>query len=236
MGSRKAAGQPPLADSVYDILLSQFMDGSRPPAQPLNIAVLARELEVSQTPVREALARLEHTGLVHREALKGYRVAAPLTDRDIVALADARAVLEPALTLAAGRRVTPDFLVALRHTVEALAAAAAPSAETGSSVPARAWPPDERFHTLIAEQSGNRFLAKAYASLAGQVQRLHLLAQLGSRARTAAAEAAAEHRGIYDALASADAVAAAELMRRHVLGAATRAQRILRIVEERRTG
>src|SRR5580692_5971079 len=56
MASRRASGRLPLADSVYDRLLGQFMDGTRTPGEPLNIATISRELDVSQTPIREALA------------------------------------------------------------------------------------------------------------------------------------------------------------------------------------
>lgn len=73
--TRRPSERQPLADQMYDVLLGQFMDGLWSPGQSLNIGALTRELNVSQTPLREALARLEHTGLVRREALKGYRVA-----------------------------------------------------------------------------------------------------------------------------------------------------------------
>lgn len=75
--------------------------------RPLNIGALSRELNVSQTPLREALARLEHTGLVRREALKGYRVAPLFSETELIKLMDARLVLEPTLTYEAGRRTTP---------------------------------------------------------------------------------------------------------------------------------
>ncbi len=64
-----------LSDSVSAALRARIVDGSYGPGEPVRIDIVARELEVSQTPVREALARLEATGLVVREALRGYRVA-----------------------------------------------------------------------------------------------------------------------------------------------------------------
>ncbi|MFC7740084.1 GntR family transcriptional regulator [Nocardiopsis composta] len=73
--SPRRSTRRPLADQMYDVLLAQFMEGKRKAGEPLNIGALSRELDVSQTPLREALARLEHTGLVRREALKGYRVS-----------------------------------------------------------------------------------------------------------------------------------------------------------------
>ena len=118
--ARERSSRVPLADSVYQTLFDQFLDGTRAAGEPLNIAVLSDELEVSQTPIREALARLEHTGLVRREPLKGYRVAPLLTEAELIQLMDARVLLEPALTTEAGKRVTPDFLQELLDTIVAL--------------------------------------------------------------------------------------------------------------------
>ena len=47
------------ADKVYALLFGQLMNGTFDPGAALNIPTLSREFEVSQTPIREALARLE---------------------------------------------------------------------------------------------------------------------------------------------------------------------------------
>jgi DNA-binding GntR family transcriptional regulator len=218
MTSRKAERRPPLADSLYGILRDQFIDGTRAAGEPLNIATLSRELDVSQTPIREALARLEATGLVQREALRGYRVAPLLSEDDLVSLRDARLVLEPALTRAAAAQVTPEFLAALLETIETLDDASRSAAD------ARTFPryrsADERFHLAIAKQSGNPFLTSAYAALGGQVQRFRLFAELGS---SDAGDAADEHRRIYEALLDHDAELAAQRMSEHVTNAGARA-------------
>ena len=64
-----------LRDAVYDRILDQLLRGETEAGGRLSIETLARELSVSATPVREALVQLERTGLVTREALRGYRVA-----------------------------------------------------------------------------------------------------------------------------------------------------------------
>ncbi|MGO3249914.1 MAG: GntR family transcriptional regulator, partial [Agrococcus casei] len=85
----------PLADAIYERLRDQLMAGEREPGEVLNIATLSRDLEASQTPIREALARLEHTGLVERQALKGYRVSPLFTERELGKLMDVRIIIEP---------------------------------------------------------------------------------------------------------------------------------------------
>jgi DNA-binding GntR family transcriptional regulator len=208
------------ADHVYDVLLREFVEGTRAPGEPLNIATLQRELNVSQTPIREALARLEHTGLVRRVALKGYRVAPFFTEWELVQLTRTRVVLEPAMTRDAALRVTEGFLDKLRETVEALDEVSRTSTDASSFSAYRS--ADERFHNLIAEQAGNPFIATAYASLGGQVQRFRLFSQLGT---SDASFAAAEHRAVLAALAKGDEEEAAARMREHVQNAGERALR-----------
>ncbi len=55
-----------IADDVYGQLMRLIIDGHVEPGQTLGIDALAREFGVSSSPVREALARLEATGLVRR--------------------------------------------------------------------------------------------------------------------------------------------------------------------------
>ncbi|MDQ1609943.1 MAG: hypothetical protein QOE16_2675 [Microbacteriaceae bacterium] len=213
MANRREPGTT-YADTVYDLLLKQFMAGAREASQALNIPSIAREFDVSQTPVREALARLEHTGLVIREPLKGYRVAPLFSEQELVKLMEARMIIEPAVTLEAARRVTPEFLAELQLTIDDLAAAA--ESETFSEH----WRSDDAFHGLISLHSANPFLDSAYRAIGGQVRRFRLLAKASSKT---AAITVIEHGHILEALEARDADGAAEAMRAHIEGAATRA-------------
>ncbi|MCU1440938.1 MAG: transcriptional regulator, GntR family [Rhodoglobus sp.] len=218
MGTPPSDRQP-LADRMYDVLLDQFMDGTRGAGEPLNIGELSRELHVSQTPLREALARLEHTGLVRREALKGYRVAPLFSTEELGELMDARLVLEPVLAAGASLRTTPEFMAELLATIDDLQSSAR-LADTEAESFKLYWSSDDQFHRLIAQQSGNSFLADAYGSMGGQVQRFRLFMKAGS---TDASSAAEEHRKIYNALRAGDPEAAATCMRNHIARARARA-------------
>lgn len=204
---------------MYDELLEQFMNGTRGAGESLNIGALSRELDVSQTPLREALARLEHTGLVRREALKGYSVAPQFSAEELVKLMEARLVIEPSLAAKAAEHATPQFLAELHESIEDLARSAT-GADTDTGSFRLYWSSDDRFHSLIARQTENAFLEDAYRSLGGQVQRFRLFVKAGA---TNAQTAAAEHQVIYDALHAGDGAAAAEAMRSHVERACSRA-------------
>ncbi|RAJ71231.1 DNA-binding GntR family transcriptional regulator [Streptomyces sp. Amel2xB2] len=214
----KRSARRPIADQMYDVLMRQLLDGERMAGETLNIGALTRELNVSQTPLREALARLEHTGLVYREALKGYRVANPLSDREVDKLFEARSVLEPALAYEAALRTTPEFLEELRGTVDELADASTHADEETDSF-RHYWHSDAEFHRLIAAQSDNPFLEHSYLALTGHMQRFRLFTKRG---RTGAAAAAREHRVVLDALQKSDPDGAREQMRQHLLDARAR--------------
>jgi DNA-binding GntR family transcriptional regulator len=223
---RMSSSRQTHADRVYELLVGGFMDGTWTAGEQLSIPALSRTFEVSQTPIREALARLEHTGVVHREALKGYTVAPLFSEQDVQKLMEARLVLEPALTIHAAWRVTPEFLDQLLDTIERLSAASEPEGAQSFREYQLA---DEDFHTLIAKQSANPFLEGAYRSLGGQVQRFRLFYKMGSTGagsdsqwRSRVASTAKEHRAIYDALAARDSDAAADRMREHIQNAKSR--------------
>ncbi|MBC7724051.1 MAG: GntR family transcriptional regulator [Burkholderiaceae bacterium] len=215
--SRRIAPRQVLADHVYDDLMASLVDGSLEAGDALNIDALARELEVSQTPIREALARLEATGLVRRTALKGYRVAPLFSTQEIIELMDARSVLEPVNAFLSCSHSTGELVDELAKTIDDLAAAPrGPSFETFRDY----WQADERFHRLIAEHADNRFLLAAYSSLGGQVQRFRLFGGLGV---TDADHAITEHNRILDAFIAGDAEGAREAMAAHVAKVKTRA-------------
>lgn len=207
-----------LADSVYDILLAQLMEGSLGPGEPLNIDALARDLNVSQTPIREALARLESTGLVSRAALRGYRVAPIFTARELDDLMTAREAIEPVATMLATRRVTSDVLTELQQTVDDLRTS--PRGPTFAEF-SQYWTADEQFHNLLARQADNAFLLAAYQSLGGHVQRFRLFGGLGVTDADAAVQ---EHTRILRAMERGDPAGARDEMHEHIRSVAQRAR------------
>lgn len=206
-----------LADHVYDAILDLLIDGELQAGATLGIDGLARQFEVSQTPVREALARLESTGLVRRTALKGYRVAPVATPEELVRLMQARLVLEPALAELAARHLTPELLAELELAVHDLAAAPlGPSFHEFRQY----WEADERFHRIIARATGNEFLMSAYTALGGQIQRFRLF---GGGGVTDSDHCVAEHTRVLAGLRSGDPAVARAAMAAHITEARDRA-------------
>ena len=112
MGGAASRGKQEIA---YSLLRQTILNGQLPPGQQLREASLARSIKVSRTPVREALSRLEHDGLVVRNE-RGIVVRERSPD-EILDLYQVRILLEQtAASDAAVRRTTAD-LFALRRLV-----------------------------------------------------------------------------------------------------------------------
>ena len=90
MSSKRQA----LRADVQEEIQNRLMQGDWRPGARLSIDGLARDLDVSPTPVREALAALERSELITYQPLKGFVVAPPLTAEQIGELIDARLVVE----------------------------------------------------------------------------------------------------------------------------------------------
>ncbi|PRY12912.1 GntR family transcriptional regulator [Kineococcus rhizosphaerae] len=215
MPSRPAPPSVParasLADSVHTSLLAWLMDGNAEPGEALSIDGLARLLGVSPTPVREAMARIESTGLLERVAMRGYRVAGLLSREEIDQLMDARLLLECHNVAAAAAAVDEDLLARLGETVERMARAPKGPSFTEYQDYHRA---DNEFHRLVNHAGGNRFLADAFEGLNGQLQRFRF--RLVQRGVTDAGPAIDEHTAVVQALRAKDGAAAAERMREHL--------------------
>jgi len=214
---RGVASRQVLADHVYNELMVALVDGRLGADEPLNIDALARDLEISQTPIREALARLESTGLVVRMALKGYRVAPLFSADEVLELMDARRLLEPENAFRACARSTDELVHELESTIIQLDESVT---KKGVETITPYWQADERFHRLIAEGAGNRFLLSAYTALGGHVQRFRLFGGLGV---SDAGPAIAEHTTILESFKAGDPDAARLHMEMHIVSVRRRA-------------
>lgn len=207
-----------LRDHAYDRILELLMRGDVQPGARLSIDSIARRLDVSPTPVREAMVMLERTGLVTREALKGYRVAPPLDADQLGELFTARLMLE---TTAARLATPPDqgMVAELRTAQEGHRAvgervtAALHTGTTEVSLIAHYFAADAAFHRVIFQHCHNRYLTEMSDALAAQ---LHRMRQTAPRGVTDVSEAVAEHAAIVDAFVSGDARAPEQAMRAHI--------------------
>jgi DNA-binding GntR family transcriptional regulator len=210
-GGRSTA--PTFVERAYDYLLSMILTVQIAPGERIAIDKVARQLEISQTPVREALSQLEAERLVLRTPNVGYRASPPMNRFEMHEVYTLRRLIEPYVAEQAARNMDDDSLAMLRSIEEQMA-----SVEEGDERSyARFAEADARLHRLIADGSGNRLLAET-------IERLHAHLQIfRSLYRTnAPEEAAVEHKQLIAALSARDGEAASVAMRDHLIASERR--------------
>lgn len=207
-----------LRDAVYDAILAQLVELHLEPGTPLRIDSLAKLLDVSPTPVREALVQLEATGLVTRTALKGYAVAPPLSQPEMAKLMAVRTLIESAAARGACAQADVVVVAALDEA-QILQRRASERGRSGFRDYIAA---DSEFHRIILENCGNKFLRQCAGVLEGQVHRLRAFAD---QYVTDAEQAIQEHQTIMDAFVAHDPDLAETAMRHHLTAVAHRASK-----------
>jgi DNA-binding GntR family transcriptional regulator len=187
-----------LAEEVYRRIRADIMSLKLPPDTRVSVDSLARELGVSQTPIREALSMLEANGLVSKRHFAGYATSPRMDRAQLDELFEFRLLIEPH----AARKAAES----MRDTDMAMLT----SGEGASSHDAFA-DMDTQFHKLIAQGAGNHLIADSLARL-----HIHVHIFRSCFRSEIAEEAVHEHTGIIDAICSRDGAAAERAMRRHI--------------------
>jgi DNA-binding GntR family transcriptional regulator len=107
---------PKYREIAYKAIKEAILSGQLGPNQPLVEEQLAAMLQISRTPVREALAILEHEGLIGPQGSRGLYVRT-LTKEEFVEIFTANEIVEPDLARRAAHRVTEDQLQVLGEIV-----------------------------------------------------------------------------------------------------------------------
>jgi DNA-binding GntR family transcriptional regulator len=212
-----------LADEVYDTLLGQLMSLRIEPGSRVTIDVLARELGVSQTPIRDALNRMEAEGLVVRVPHAGYRIPPQITRDRFEDMLEVRLLLEPAAARRSAERASLEQVAGLRRILGEMAeleGGGGPLAYGAFGLR------DAAFHDLVALSAENQVIRETLARLHSHVHlfRLHRDTQVTYLAM-------AEHEQVVAAIAARDPDAAAYAMRRHILRSGERFRRLFDEIE-----
>jgi DNA-binding GntR family transcriptional regulator len=219
--SEKLLPLPPsrqtLTDSVYEAVTELVVDQHIEAGARVNIDLVARQLNVSPTPVREALARLEMDGLVVKEPLRGYTVTPMLDTKSLNDLYDVRRLLEPFAARCAAERRDDKVVRTLDRELDEMRRMVGTDdgSPDGAFHDYRAFTlQDARFHEAIAGTSGNSLLSDTLRRL-----RSHLrLYRLYHRYYTMDIGTATviEHESILDAIRAGDGIGAEAAMLDHI--------------------
>lgn len=173
--AQKANPFAPVHETVYQYLHQAILLLELKPGEKLRESQLAEELEISRSPVKAALQRLEHESLVERSDGKTYRVS-PVQYEDCRALAEARKGIEGAAAYYAAGRITEKELGQLK----ALLLQFRIGDRTPTPLPEEFAHTDGQFHRLIVRASRNPYLADAYGLIESNMlrYRLYIMRQL----------------------------------------------------------
>jgi DNA-binding GntR family transcriptional regulator len=193
--------RPDLVDEVYATLLDAISDGSLPPGARITQEELAEQMNVSRSPVLQALRLLKKDGLVQDAPGRGLLIA-ELDPQWIGDLYQVRCALDTlAAKLAAERKVAinPEIIAAGRR--------AAQGGDVKALIEA-----DTAFHMAIYRASGNPLIVETT-----QLHWVHLRRVMGAVLQSAGQRESIwdEHEAIADAIAAGDAALAGELSDRH---------------------
>jgi len=190
-------------DMVAALIRELIITGELTAGQQLRQRDLAQRFGVSQTPVREAMRRLESEGLVIGDTHRGFTVVTP-DDGPVEENFQIRAALESLGASLAARKIDEAGLAELHRLNERMRAMADDDPRYAEL--------NREFHFTLYQYSRSPLLMSLmrllWASLHG-----------GPRVLRTHAESARQHDAILDALRAGDADAASALTCQHIMGA-----------------
>jgi len=196
--------------AVYEKVKKRIIDGTLVPGLAINENEFAQDLNVSKTPVREALRQLEREGFVESIPGRGSAVT-HISFQDIREIFELREIIESG---AVKRAVMLCDLNEVRAKKNALEQFHGKSSEAKVSV----WGPEEDVHQFVIKCINNRKLHETYSGLLNHIKRIRI--QFGGRfTRKRYDEILTEHIEILDALIEGDAERAERAVQAHLRNA-----------------
>lgn len=196
-----------LKTKAYEWIKQKIIDCELEPNVLMNEDQLCGEFQMSRTPVRDALGRLEQEGYIKILPKKGF-VVIPLSVNEISMVFEGRMLVEPYIVLHCCQNISPEILNKLRVNLS----------EEKQSIDYNrkdvySW--DSEFHAAIVSCCKNSYLLNFYENLATQNQRLRIISGKSSKDRLL--KTIEEHYAIYNALEDQDLRGAAEALEKHLI-------------------
>ena len=204
---KKTIDNTNLRDQTYDIIKNMIILREIEPGKKINEEHIAKEIQVSRTPIREALCRLENEGIVTIIPRRGAFVS-DLTETNVVEILLIREVLEGLVVRLAVENMDAKTLEKLRKAIEKISSIPEEDRDlvnyTRSEVD---------FHSILLSASNNQMLKNMMDMVNAHLQIIRLrTVVIPERAQ----KTVKEHQQILKAIENGDAQSAEELMRKHV--------------------
>src|SRR6056297_1676795 len=195
-----------LSEQVYESIVEMIVRGQLIPGQSVSELALARTLDVSRTPVHEAIKQLVKEGLM-LQAANRRPVVISFGTEDVHDVYEMRCILESEAAAKAAQRIDRPTLDRLQASLQAY------QRTRGAAKQIAQWVKlDDEFHSAVATAAGS-------PRLAADIARYRQLHRIFNRSHTDPAvlgQAAEEHQRILAALTARDAEEARQAMRQHL--------------------
>lgn len=193
----------PRSEQAYQRILDDIREGRLKPGHRITEADVATYLNMSRTPVREALRRLESAGLVASAPYSGMQIA-QLDYQEVMELYDMRIVLESTAARLAAKHASEAEIYSLNETMKRYEAATTAVEQAHHN---------RIFHNALAYAAHNRYLLKSLNSIRDS---MILLGKTTFELPNRAEQVVKEHRDIINAIIDRDADRAAEAATLHI--------------------
>ena len=194
-----------LADEVYDQLVEAIMSREISAEDRLVQEKLAAELNISRTPVREALMRLETEGVLEIAASGGFRLAR-LDQSEVRQLYQARAAIEGQAARILAAQANPQVLDGLRDLIRRNENLTTPSTRDYFVA-------NRCIHRAFMVEAGNKFLLDMFDTIWGNAMAFHLFSAIEN---VNISKSLGDHLTLVDAIATGDVTVALETFTAHI--------------------
>ncbi len=203
-GSRKPVST--IKQQVYQIIKDDICNGVYQPGQWLQETDLSATLQVSRSPIREALRQLVADGLVVEYPNRGVFVK-EYTTKDIEDVFDLRILLESYAIMNSGKNITVDDIRKLNAHLDNL------SHFHGIGDLESYIKEDTELHQLIIELSGNDLVISVYDRVYSMIQQFRIYSLMSTERFD---DSLTEHSDIIRNLLAGNAKEADRLNRQHL--------------------
>lgn len=212
-----------LRQQVYQCLKQIILKGDLASGERVIETKLAEQLQVSRTPIREAISQLKREKLIVSKPNGGFKVAT-LSVQDAIQLYDCRIALEQLAIAGVCEQITSKQLKQLEKYV--LLAEKLVESESNSS---KSLEIDYQFHRLIAESSGNQWLLTLLEQVFDQMSLLRIQT---TKHNPQVLDIRLEHRQVYDAIALKKSDLAQATIKEHLIASKARVVQELKIINK----
>lgn len=201
---KKEEQEIPVRNDVYTFLRNAIIDGKLKPGDRVVERKIADDLNVSRTPIREAIRQLEQEGLLSHLPQRGV-VVTSLTTRDVWELYTIRAVLEGLAARLAAERISPGEVNQLEVLLSGMEKVLGINNDELDEL-------HRKFHRLIVTAAQSPRLGQMVRSMS---EHAIMFTRIGYEAPGRRREALDEHRALLNAIKNGHVEQAEQIARRH---------------------